>query len=56
MNDIQPDGYGEDAGLVVTLGGTIARSELHLVVRAVIVVPRGATLAVLGVVQFRIHP
>lgn len=51
MNDIQPDGHGEDAGLMITLGGTVARSELDLVVWAVIVIARGAALAKLGVVE-----
>ena len=55
MNDIQPDGYGEDAGLVVTLGGTITSGSLDGIEWTVIVVPRGAALAILGVVEFRIQ-
>jgi hypothetical protein len=55
MDDIQPYGYGEDARLVVTLGGPIARSELDFVVWTVVVIARGAALAVFRVVEFRIQ-
>ena len=55
MDDIQPNGHGEDARLMKPLGGAIARSELDFVVRAVVVVSCGAALSVFGVVQFRIQ-
>jgi hypothetical protein len=55
MDDVEPNRYTEETRLVVTLGGPIARSELDFVVWTVVVIARGAALAVFGVVEFRIQ-
>jgi hypothetical protein len=54
MDDIQPYGYGEDAGLMIPLGGTVTRSKLDRIIRTVIVITCSTTLAILRISERRI--
>jgi hypothetical protein len=57
MDDVEPNRDTKEPRLVITFGGTIARGviDMDTIERAVIIIPRSVTLAILGVIQFRIQ-